>query len=82
MGWTMNSEDATKIVGILNEASKHLNHAISFASDVMPEKEFASFKKKAGSCMGEIFIELILPFHQEFPNSVPDELKEGYERST
>lgn len=76
----MNSEDAIKIVGALNDASRCLNQAILLAADAMSEVEFASFKKKVGACMGEIFIELIMPFHQELPSSIPKELKEGYER--
>lgn len=71
----MDKETATKVLAKLQQTTALLDSSVRDVLENSTETEFRAYREHAGRIMGEVFVELIRPIHQEHPNLVPPELR-------
>jgi hypothetical protein len=71
----MKHETAEKVLPLLMEASARVNEAIARVFEEEDAESAHRFRRIGGQVMGEIYLELMRPIHEEFPDLVPEELR-------
>jgi len=73
----MKRETAEKVLPLLMEAAARVDQAIARVFEGEDAAAAHRFRRIGGQVMGEIFLELVRPIHEEFPDLVPEELRPG-----
>jgi hypothetical protein len=71
----MKRETAEKVLPLLMEASARVNEAIARVVEKEGAETAHAFRRAAGQVMGEIYLDLMRPIHEEHPELVPEELR-------
>jgi hypothetical protein len=70
-----NKATARKVEKTMRKCSASLNESIRLVMDTCPEAEFKAYRKTLGRIMGAIYLDVMQPIHQRFPDLEPEELK-------
>ena len=71
----MKRETAEKVLPLLMEASARVNQAIARVLEEEDTETAHRFRRIGGQVMGEIFLDLIHPIHEQFPDLMPEEIR-------
>jgi hypothetical protein len=71
----MKRETAERALPLLMEASARMNEAIARVFEQEDAETAHRFRRLAGQVMGEIYLDLIRPIHEEHPDLLPEELR-------
>ncbi len=70
-----NKATARKVEKTMWRCSAELNESIRLVRDTCPEAEFKAYRKTIGNIMGAIYLDVMQPIHQRFPDLEPEDLK-------
>lgn len=75
----MNKKEAEELSVLLMQVSGKLNQSVRFVMDKDTKENFYLYRRNAGKVMGELYLELLQPIWEEFPELKPVEMDGTYE---
>ena len=71
-----NKDVAKQVERTMRDCSAALNESIRLVMEKCPEEEFKRYRRAVGGVMAEMYLEVMQPIHQRFPDLEPPELKQ------
>jgi len=66
---------AEKVNSILRSVTREIDDSIREVMNSSTQEEFQSYRRVAGKFMGEIFVEILQPIYDQYPDLTPKELR-------
>jgi hypothetical protein len=70
-----NKETAREIEAAMRQCSAILNQSIRRVMDTCPDEEFKKYRHTVGTIMADLYLKVLQPIHQRYPELEPPELK-------
>ena len=65
----------------MRDCSTLLNKSIKVVMDTCPDDEFQAYRRVVGRVMGAIYLDIMQPIHQKYPELEPPELRRDDQKS-
>lgn len=75
----MNKKEAEELSVLLMQVSGKLDQSVRFVMDKDTKENFESYRSSAGKVMGELFLEMLQPLWERYPELRPKEMDGIYE---
>ena len=75
----MKRELAEQIVSKLHKATVEIDETIALVQKECTDEAFREYRRAAGYAMGYLFTDIIRPIFQEYPDLMPEEMRNGDE---
>ena len=75
----VNKKEAEELSVLLMQVSGKLDQSVRFVMDKDAKENFESYRSNAGKVMGEIFLEMLQPLWERYPELRPKEMGGIYE---
>lgn len=75
----MKRELAEQIVSKLHKATVEIDETIALVQKESTDEEFREYRRAAGYAMGYLFTDIIRPIFQEYPELMPEGMKNADE---
>jgi hypothetical protein len=73
----MKHDVAEQIVSILHKVTMEVDASVAFVQQECTEEEFIAYRRAAGHALGYLFTDIVRPIFQEYPDLIPEEMKNG-----
>jgi hypothetical protein len=70
-----NKEIAREVESAMRQCSGILNESIRRVMETCPEEEFKAYRRTVGAIMADVYLNVVQPIHQRYPDLEPPELK-------
>ena len=70
-----NKETAREVEKMMQQCSAILDDSIRRVMETCPEEEFKVYRRVIGRIMGDIYLNVMQPIHQQYPDLEPEEMK-------
>ena len=70
-----NKETAREVEAAMRQCSAILNESIRRVMETCSDEEFKKFRRTIGAVMADIYLNVMQPIHQRYPDFEPPELK-------
>ena len=74
----MNKDIAEKTALAMQMASCIVDNHLRSLQDVLDKDEFSDYAQKSGKIMGEIYVEVLRPLWEEYPELLPKQMEGEY----
>jgi hypothetical protein len=72
----MKRELAERIVSRLHKVTMEIDETIAIVQKECTDEEFREYRRAAGHAMGYLFTDIIRPIFQEYPELMPEEMRD------
>ncbi len=70
-----NKQTADEIQKTMRQCSALLDQSVRQVMETCPAEEFVAYRQIVGRIMGAIYLDVVRPIHQCYPDLEPEELK-------
>ncbi len=70
-----NKDTAREVEAAMRQCSSILNESIRRVMDTCPDEEFKKYRRTIGAIMADVYLNVMQPIHQRYPDLEPPELK-------
>jgi hypothetical protein len=70
-----NKETAREIEAAMRQCSAILDESIRRVMETCPDEEFKKYRRTVGAIMADVYLKVMQPIHQRYPDLEPPELK-------
>jgi hypothetical protein len=70
-----NKETAREIEAAMRRCSAILDESVRRVMETCPDAEFKKYRRTIGTIMAEVYLKVMQPIHQRYPDLEPPELR-------
>ena len=71
----MDFKIAEKVYEIMEKISGELDESIRYVMESCSHEDFVNYRRAAGNVMGLIYMDIMIPIHDEHPKLIPESLR-------
>ena len=72
----MKEQVARNVSALMLQSVSQLDKTVQIVKENCDKNEFSTYHKKVGNIMGQVYCDILTPIYDQYPNLMPDELKQ------